>query len=49
MLLSIAIPAFNRTEELRDLLDSIKIQKCSDIEIIICRISSPREKKLEEK
>ena len=36
MHLSIAIPAFNRAQELCDLLESLKKQNHSQIEIIIC-------------
>ncbi len=49
MLISIAIPAYNRANELCELLESIKRQNRPEIEIIICEDHSPERKVIENK
>ena len=49
MLISIAIPAFNKADELCELLDSIIIQERPNIEIIICEDCSPERRLIEKK
>jgi len=39
--ISVCIPAYNRPEQLRSLLDSIVSQKSSDYDIVICEDDSP--------
>jgi glycosyltransferase involved in cell wall biosynthesis len=41
MKISVCIPAYNRPEVLRPLLDSIMQQQCRDFEVLICEDNSP--------
>ena len=47
MFLSIVIPAFNRPDDLGDLLQSIKRQENYDVEIVICEDCSPERVRIE--
>ena len=45
-LISVCIPAYNRTDELGHLIDSIVAQSMDDWEIVICEDGSPQRERI---